>query len=306
MKRFAFSVSIILTLGGVASIAQAAWVYGYPGSAWSGGWRQGGFRPAYRIGFAVPMVVIYPVSGSYYGRPAYGYPYVPAAYPYVQPAYAYQPAQAYGRVPAPVAAAPSPGLAFSAQVSRYAATGQRLYRPAAPVRTVAAAAPSVSANKSKLAAQEKRVNDELIRVKVERNQARTELSLWTTLGVTREQIKGFQEQLAKLQAENNSLVRRNNELECQLSWYVGPEKEVKMPAGLRGKIMAVDPKYQFAVLNIGRNQGVAKDGKLLVNRDGRLVGKLRVTTVESNSSIANILPEWKVTDVMEGDEVIHQ
>ena len=55
------------------------------------------------------------------------------------------------------------------------------------------------------------------------------MSIWTALGLTPEQIKGFQEQLAKLQAENKFLVRQNSELEYKLSRYEGPEKEVKMP-----------------------------------------------------------------------------
>ena len=131
------------------------------------------------------------------------------------------------------------------------------------------------------------------------------MSIWTALGVTPEQIRAFQAQLTKLQADNRFLVRHNSELEFKLSRYEGPEKEVKMPTTLTGKILAVDPKFQFVVLNIGGNQGVAKDGNLLVSREGKLVAKLRVTRVESNSSIANIIRDWKVADVKEGDQVLH-
>jgi hypothetical protein len=245
----------------------------------------------------------YPAYGNACVPPTYGYVYVPAANPYVQPAYAYPPAQPYGLVSSPVWVAPSTGPALTAPLYGYSGTARRLYRPAAPARTGAATAPPAPSDQSKAAEQEKRTNDELIRVKVERNQARTELSMWTALGVTPEQVRSFQEQLAKLQAQIKFLGRRNNELEYQLSRYEGPEKEIKLPAGLRGTVLAVDPKYQFVVLNIGENQGVVKDGDLLVNRRGKLVAKLQVTTVKSNSSVANILPDWKMGNVMEGDQV---
>jgi hypothetical protein len=244
-------------------------------------------------------VASYPVYGYYYSYPAYGYPYAPPAYPYVQPA------QPYGLVPTPVAVTPTARPALTAPLYDYSRAGRQLYRPVASARTVAGATPPAPADNSALAEQERRANDELTRVRGERDQARTELSIWTALGVTPEQIRGFQEQLAKLQAQNKFLVRQNSELEFKLSRYEGPEMEVKMPTILTGKVLAVDSKYEFVVLNIGGSQGVAKNGKLLVHRDGKLVAKLRVTTVESNSSIANIMPDWKVANVREGDQVIH-
>jgi hypothetical protein len=44
---------------------------------------------------------------------------------------------------------------------------------------------------------------------------------------------------------------------------------------------------------------------MLINRDGQLVGKVKITAVEPNRSIANVLPEWKQegNEVMEGDQV---
>jgi len=174
---------------------------------------------------------------------------------------------------------------------------------------------NLEAVSTRLAEQEKRANqlgEDLTKVTGERNDAQTELSLWKQLGVTPDQIKGFNQQVAKLneeresyETENKILLRQNNELTVELSRYKGPEIEPKMPAGLTGKVLAVDPKYDFVVLNVGGNQGVVENGRLLVNRDGKLVAKVRVTKVEPNRSIANIIPDWRVSDVMEGDQVIY-
>jgi len=43
---------------------------------------------------------------------------------------------------------------------------------------------------------------------------------------------------------------------------------------------------------------------LLVSRKGELVAKVRVMNTEEQRSIANILPGWKLKDVMEGDVVL--
>lgn len=173
---------------------------------------------------------------------------------------------------------------------------------------------ALQATSSRLEEQEKRANqlsEDLTKVTGERNEAQTELAIWRQLQVTPEQIKGFKDQLAKVVEErdrsldeNKILLRQLDELNVRLSRYEGPALEPKMPPVV-GKVIAVDPRYDFVVLDVGGNQGVVKDGRLLVNRDGKLVAKLRVTQVEPNRSIANIMPDWKQSDVMEGDQVVY-
>ena len=80
--------------------------------------------------------------------------------------------------------------------------------------------------------------------------------------------------------------------------------DVELPADLHGQVLVADPKWDFVVLNVGQNQGVLEDGIMLVNRNGRLVAKVQVRSVQSDRSIANVLPNWKLGDVMEGDQVI--
>src|SRR5205085_7792909 len=77
-----------------------------------------------------------------------------------------------------------------------------------------------------------------------------------------------------------------------------------VPLGTKGKVVAYDPKYEFVVLDIGSEQGLQENAKMLINRDGKLVTKVNVTHVEKNRAIANIMPEWKQDDVIEGDVAI--
>ena len=79
---------------------------------------------------------------------------------------------------------------------------------------------------------------------------------------------------------------------------------VTLPASLKGKVLVADPKWNFVVLNVGEDQGVLERGELLVNRDGKLVAKVVVRSVQKDRSIANVMPGWELGEVMEGDQVI--
>jgi acyl-CoA thioesterase len=58
------------------------------------------------------------------------------------------------------------------------------------------------------------------------------------------------------------------------------------------------------IINVGQDQGVLEHGELLVNRNGKLVAKVRVRSVQKDRSIANVMPGWQLGEVMEGDQVI--
>jgi len=84
------------------------------------------------------------------------------------------------------------------------------------------------------------------------------------------------------------------------------DSEPALPIALKGKILAVDPKYDFVVLDIGAAQGVEERGALLVNRNSKLIAKVKVARVQQNRCIANIVADWKFDTVLEGDQVIVQ
>jgi DNA repair exonuclease SbcCD ATPase subunit len=176
---------------------------------------------------------------------------------------------------------------------------------------------SLETFRAKSIQQEKRANDlDAKYTEAERSltTAQQRLSKFVVTGVTPEQITGMtaqikeaREQRDAFQEENKVLLRTVNQLDARLKRYVGEDTEVKLPKGLKGKVVAVDPKWDFVVLNIGTKQGVLKDGKMMINRDGKLVGKVRITSVQDNRSIANLIPGWSQPglEVMEGDEVLY-
>jgi hypothetical protein len=146
----------------------------------------------------------------------------------------------------------------------------------------------------------------------ERDDAQQKLEAWRILGLQPDEIKGMVADLDKtrkakeaLIGENKLLVAKVNEWEKKWNDFFGETGPVLLPTGLRGKILAVDPKYDFVVLDIGEDQGVKERGEMMVDRDGKLLGKVRIKTVSKDRSVANILPDWKRGEINEGDEVLY-
>jgi outer membrane murein-binding lipoprotein Lpp len=147
---------------------------------------------------------------------------------------------------------------------------------------------------------------------LERNRAQQQLSQWTVFGLSPQQIEQRLAQIAELRkekdglaAENTTLARELRVVKNRLALYEGDNQKVELPVGLKGKVTAVDPEWNFVVLDIGQTQGVLERGEMMVHRDGKLVAKVRIVRVEPDRSIANVLPGWKQADVLEGDQVLY-
>jgi DNA anti-recombination protein RmuC len=162
-------------------------------------------------------------------------------------------------------------------------------------------------------AQRKRadeLSDKLTKTTQERDDAQTQLAAYKATGITADQVgklsrslKEAQEAVEIVNEEKMVLQRALTRLQARLAKYEGPDPTIRLRADLRGKILVVDPKWDFVVLNIGQDQGVLENGELLVSREGKLVAKVVVRSVEKNRCIANVVPGWKLGEVIEGDDV---
>lgn len=162
--------------------------------------------------------------------------------------------------------------------------------------------------------QEKLAKDKSVKlddVTKQYNDAQRELAQWQALTIRPDQVEALKVEAKNLTSERDAfaaekvvLLRNNSKLDTELRRYKGDTAEIVME-GVKGKVIAVDSKWEFVILDIGINQGAKQDGKLLVARNGKLIGKVRLTTVEPTRSIANIIPEMKQGEVMEGDVVFY-
>jgi hypothetical protein len=167
---------------------------------------------------------------------------------------------------------------------------------------------------SDAATQSKRADkltDDLKRTTGERDAAQQELAAYKVSGLSPEQVVGLSAELKKLrdnlagsQEENKVLGKNLARVQAELDRYKDPNKPIYLPASCKGKILVTDPKWNFVVLDVGDDKGMKDGGEMLVNRNGKLVGKGVVRTVRKDQSIANIVPGWEIGEVMQGAEVI--
>lgn len=162
--------------------------------------------------------------------------------------------------------------------------------------------------------QQKRADDlevNLNKTMKEKNDAQVKLAEFEAFSMTPLQIRAALAENKKLVSERSEVDKKIQlqgreivALTKQLSIFVGDSAPPQVPTGLKGKVVAVDPKYEFVVLDVGEKQGLPERAELLVNRSGKLVAKVRVLSVDENRAIANVLPDWKQADIMEGDTVV--
>jgi len=80
-----------------------------------------------------------------------------------------------------------------------------------------------------------------------------------------------------------------------------------MRSGLEGRILAVNPSWNFVVLSLGDRNGVVNNAEMLIKRGSQLIGKVRITSVEPSTSIADIVVNSVRVglSVQPGDTVIY-
>jgi hypothetical protein len=89
------------------------------------------------------------------------------------------------------------------------------------------------------------------------------------------------------------------------------EKKRKEPpvrrTGVRGTVLAVNQAYNFVVLNLGARQGVEPNSEMLVLREGTLIGRIRISSVEPATAIGDIISSSlaRGVQVQPGDTVIY-
>ncbi len=122
---------------------------------------------------------------------------------------------------------------------------------------------------------------------------------------------GGEAEVAELRAVVASLTSKNEQLESQVASEQEREKARTarvMQQGLEGRVLAVNPAWNFVILSIGDRNGVVNNAELLLKRGGQYLGKVRVTSVDPRTSVADIVANSLPSgvSVQPGDSVIYQ
>jgi hypothetical protein len=152
-----------------------------------------------------------------------------------------------------------------------------------------------------------KLSEDLVKSKGETSDAQAELAT----GIKPDQVKTLIADFKAAKEANGALTEANHDLHLEvasltnrLAKYEDPEYTVRLPQTAHGKVLVSDPKWDFVVLDFGAKSGALEGGVLLVNRNGRLVAKVQIRNIQPDRCIANVLPNWKLGDVTEGDQVI--
>jgi len=124
--------------------------------------------------------------------------------------------------------------------------------------------------------------------------------LQTQIEECNNKIVKAEEDMRDCQDEKATLDKIIKDMEAEL----GGDKIRGIPPGLSGKILVVNPDWNFVVLDIGSDSGLVQNAEMLVHRGEKLVGKVRISSVQKNLSVAEIINDWGKAPIQEGDCVL--
>ena len=132
----------------------------------------------------------------------------------------------------------------------------------------------------------------------------------SSMAAVEAKLKEAETKLGELETVNQTLTQKNADNDSKLAGLVKAEQSrigKQMAKGLTGQVLAVNNAYNFVVLSLGDKQGVVMNGEMLVKRGGAQVAKVKITSVEPTTSIADVVPGTapRGVRVQAGDEVIY-
>ena len=118
-----------------------------------------------------------------------------------------------------------------------------------------------------------------------------------------------QTRITELEGLNKTLGEELESKKAALAEYKQKENEAKLKSvrkNLMGRVLAVNQAWNFVVLSIGDKNGVLSNTELIVKRGSTEIGRVRITSVEPSTSIADIIPTsiTRGLSIQPGDEVI--
>lgn len=161
----------------------------------------------------------------------------------------------------------------------------------------------LDANQSEIASLQKRVEQAEKAAKPSETSAASATELQAQLDDARRQLDSAEKEKAFLSEKLQSAQERS----------APPQEERKRRetgvrrTGVRGTVLAVNQAYNFVVLNLGARQGVEPNSEMLVLREGTLIGKIRISSVEPATAIGDIITGSlaRGVQVQPGDTVIY-
>lgn len=118
-------------------------------------------------------------------------------------------------------------------------------------------------------------------------------------------VQSKDDEIAQLEADKANLEEEKTMLEGQLEKCSQAQDTTRsLPPGTVGKVVMVNPAWQYLIVDLGANQGAALGAELMVHRGDQYLGKIRLSAIRDDVSIADFLPGAKINEIKENDDVL--
>lgn len=118
------------------------------------------------------------------------------------------------------------------------------------------------------------------------------------------QISDLNDRLGDLQDQMAELEEEKTMIEILLAKCEGERGDITMAPGTSGKIIYANPEWNFVVIDVGSVAGAQVTAHMIVHRDDNMIGKIEITAVRENVSIADVLTDFQKESIKEGDHVL--
>ena len=124
-------------------------------------------------------------------------------------------------------------------------------------------------------------------------------------------VETLKQQTDDLETENRDLTDANAVLQAKvmdLDKMVNPElRKAALPKGQLGSVTLVNPEWNFVIMRLSPEitRNITPNLELLIHRNDRLVGKVRVQTMVDNLAVAEIMSDWQQMPCEKGDYVMY-
>lgn len=159
------------------------------------------------------------------------------------------------------------------------------------------------AKETELKEEEVQLNADLAKITKQIDELKSKLS---DFGVS--SVQEIQEKMEALEASNKKLqedidqiksatevaTKKRNEQAAELASRQKEQADYRAALAKNGdvySVLSVDPQWGFVVVGAGQGSSIDADSVLLVTRAGRSIGKLKVTSLEKNQTVADIIKD---------------
>lgn len=124
-----------------------------------------------------------------------------------------------------------------------------------------------------------------------------------------QEINDLSEKVKVAEGEQKLLTAAKEKSETELK-KLREQIEMTKPGGsktmsLSGRILAVNPTWNFVILDLGKNDQVVEGLTMVIYRGEKLVGKIKTVTVDAQTSVADVLPGTPASAIEVGDQVVY-